>query len=162
MSDAFDQFILLLASLKLSERDTFKLVERIRYTDPYEIMLLTKEVRSFVRYKMPSSTFDEPVRIRSLPREHLSSNESSVGERVQRLLKDEAGLSTANAVELLSDALVSEQLIAAREIPPLSRKSLANWVDRVISNVAPKDMLRVATLLRNKIAHAPSTGWLKS
>lgn len=162
MSDSFEQFILLLTSLKLSERETVQLLERIKRTPPQELVLLTRELRSFVRYQMPMSTYDTPSYPTITIREHNASGDGSVGERVQRLLRDEAGLSTDAAMNLLTDALTAEKLIAERDVPPLSRKSLANWVDRLIVKVPAKEVLRVATLLRNKIAHAPSTGWLKS
>lgn len=90
------------------------------------------------------------------------SSNTSVGDRVERLLKNEARLPTKIAWSLISTALIDEGLIQKADLPPLSKKSLSDWTDRLTSKVESREILRIATLIRNKFAHQNRPDWSSS
>lgn len=63
------------------------------------------------------------------------------------------------AVDIFSGALIREKLLRADQIPPLSKKAFNTWVDRISTIVEPKELLRIATLIRNRLAHEGNTDW---
>lgn len=92
-----------------------------------------------------------------------NSYDSSVGERVERLLKIEAGLTNTQAADELSLRLAELGLIDLDDIPPISRKQFSKWVERLAESVTEKDILRCATIIRNEHVHRPISDWtLKS
>ena len=154
MKDTLSRVLLCLTALDLSKAELHGLIVEFQ-SMPLEAIIDRVE---FLRRSVPAHFVDD-YRIRfTHPRS--VHQDSSVGQRVERLLRDEAGLSTSQAVEKLSSRLVEMGLIEGQQVPPLSRKSLRDWVGRLIKNVSAKDVLRVATILRNEIVHSPVNDWV--
>ncbi len=83
-----------------------------------------------------------------------------VATRVERLLKDEAGLSTHQAYQALAHSLVTEGVLSARDLPPLpNKKGLHYWVSRLDEHVPAKVVLQHATRIRNSAVHEPKKPW---
>ena len=45
------------------------------------------------------------------------------------------------------------------EIPHANRRAFSDWVERIAKVVAHKDLLQVATLIRNRFVHSPPADW---
>jgi len=155
MKDHVAQLALAIASLGLKNgelRDLLQLLRRIPVED------LSKRIASLhqssLAWSVDSKTTDTQI-------DHLNrpSRDATVGQRVERLLKIEAKLPTAVASAKLTEMLVQSGLIAASDVPPLSRKALRLWVDRVVQKVPAKEVLRCATVLRNEFVHSPGADW---
>lgn len=82
---------------------------------------------------------------------------NGVGEKVERLLLEEAGLSKAVAVRLLTDELKSRFPRVA--IPPESRKGFRQWIRRLSTMATESDLLHLATTIRNKFVHEKPADW---
>jgi|GEM_PF-3680157 len=154
MKDNLLRFIFCLAALDLPRDELHRLIAEFQSMPREEIAGRV----DYLRHSLPPHFLDD-YRIRFSDRKRPRSRGVSVGERVERLLKAEAGLSTIQAVEKLTSRLVETMAIERREVPPLSRKSLRNWVGRLIGKVPAKDVLRAATILRNEFVHSPVSDW---
>jgi len=158
MKDSLSHVVAFIATLDLSEEDLSRLVTELNSLTSEELNARVSSVRLMGQ----SHLFDEATPKSSERRYPAQFRDASVGERVERLLKIEAGLTTAQAMEKLSLRLCDLGLIAYDDIPALSRKSLRDWVGRLSQRVPPKDILRCATILRNEHVHRPSRDWTLS
>lgn len=155
MKDSYSRLIFVLAGLGVSRGELRQLLLKLRSTSIEEVV---NEVSSLALVKKPNR--EESLDLSYNNYINRVHRDSSVGERVERLLKDEANLSGPAAHRILSDMLAATGLMAPDDIPDLSKKALRVWVDRLISSgVSEKELLRLATLARNRIAHSPQTDW---
>lgn len=153
---------LLLAGSGLSLSEIERAVMELQRNDPYDVVaqidhLRREMAKSFERRRHePTWEYvrDHPIRIR----ETLFSH-SDIGERVEDLLKHQAGLGTSQAFDLLVESLMKAGALHGDDVPPLSRKSLSNWVGR-LSNVVPQKLiLSHATQIRNSFVNSPGADW---
>jgi hypothetical protein len=149
--------LLILASLDLTRSELYRLVKELHSMPPGEITDRVLYLRENLNRE-----FGDEYRFLEARKKHFRSSDSTVGERVERLLKKEAGLTTRQAVDQLTSQLISMGLVEGRDVPPLSRKSLSDWINRLLQRVPAKDILRGATVLRNEHAHRPGDDWLLS
>lgn len=154
MKDNLTRIMLAIAALELSPPELHRVMIELQSMPPDEIGARI----SYLRKSLPRHLFED-FRIRSSTNHGLRYRDVSVGERVERLLKDEAGLSTSQAIERLSSRLTERNLIEKTDVPPLSRKSFSDWVTRLSKRVAPKDILQAATIIRNEYVHSPVNDW---
>jgi hypothetical protein len=155
MKDNFSRALFLFAALDLSGLELYGVLRQLHSMPPEELTDRILDLQH--RFDCNSDS-----RFKRSRKKKPRSRDASVGERVSTLLKKEAGLTTAQAVNLLTSRLVSMGLVQPGDVPPLSRKSLTDWINRFSKKVPPKDILRVATLLRNDHIHRPSDDWLIS
>lgn len=158
MKDNLSRVVAFFATLDLSEEDLHCLVTELKSLTPEEINARV----SALRHVGQAHLFDEATSKSSEKKYLAQPRDASVGERVERLLRAEAGLTTAQAVEKLSLRLADLGLVAREDVPALSRKSLRDWVGRLAQRVPPKDILRCATILRNEHVHRPIRDWTLS
>lgn len=145
---------LLLATMGLSRSDLKKLLLDFS-REPVESLVddvekIALHARSGTEYTGDADDRDVILKV---------SNDSNVGMRVERLLRKEANLSSAKACRVLSAMLLDAGLIKEQDIPPLSKKSLHVWVDKILPYVPAKDLLRLATIARNNFVHKPKSDW---
>lgn len=81
---------------------------------------------------------------------------TEIYEKIRDYLVVELGLSAYEVVDLVSAEMYK---INKGEVPPLSKKSLRNWVARLISVHSPSQVLHVLTSIRNKTLQSHSRGW---
>lgn len=154
MSTPIYRMAMLLAAARFTDREIMEIQQRMASADPYEIIELIKEYRE---QENPISTGrTAPIRMQV-----KSDHNWSVGERVERLLKIDAGLSSREAVKLLSSALVAEKLIHRNHLPDLSKKSFSYWADKLSLMIDPKELLRVATQVHNQVVGNNQIDWLR-
>ncbi|MCC5051994.1 hypothetical protein [Xanthomonas campestris] len=149
MNNPLDRLIFALAAMELTSGELAYLEVRLRTLPP-------KTLEKLVHSQMHAQ---QKYQDESRHQVTLRGNSSTVGDRVERLLKVDARLSTMKAVDIFSGALIREKLLRADQIPPLSKKAFNTWVDRISTIVEPKELLRIATLIRNRLAHEGNTDW---
>lgn len=155
MKDSYSRLIFVLAGLGVSRNELRQLLLRLRSVAVEEVV---NEVSSLALAR--ASDREESLDLRFNSYSSRGHRDSSVGERVERLLKDEANLSGPAAHQILSDMLIAAGLMAKDEVPALSKKALRVWVDRLIAaGIAEKEVLRLATIARNRVVHSPQTDW---
>ncbi len=159
MKSKFSRLLYSLAALGLTEYELKELLLELRKIHPEDICLRVKSIT----HNNDHLTFEEnnSSYMRS-SKTVLQSNDASVGPRVERLLKAEAHLSTGVAVTLLTSKLIELKFIDKNDVPPLSRKSLGDWVVRLSQKIPAKDILSCATILRNEYIHSPISDWTLS
>jgi hypothetical protein len=155
MKDNLSRIIFCFAALDLSEDELRELVKDLRTIHWEEIKLRVSLIRQYILHYQVIEDFHPSRKKRS----KIQSHDSSVGERVEQLLKVEANLTTAQAVEKLASRLSEMGMIDQQDMPPLSRKSLRGWINRLLKKVPAKDILRCATILRNEYVHSPISDW---
>jgi hypothetical protein len=158
MKDTLSRIMLCLAALDLPQDELRRLVNELRSMSWQEINARVSSLRQHSQYP---ATYEDTFPSWA-ERSPDQSHGASVAERVERLLKVEAGLSTAQAVEKLASRLSEMGLIEFRDLPTLSRKSFRDWVVRLAQRVPSKEILRHATILRNEHVHSPITDWTLS
>lgn len=152
MKNARRHAAMIFAKAGISDKEIVRLLLDIRRVHPEDFI---EEVEA-CRAKLRSVGSSNP-RNASRP-----DKEWTLGERVETLLKKEARLSTANAHIALTNALVDALLVRPDELPPLSKKSFSSWVDRVAAIVPHKELLRLATMIRNRHVGGDPIDWLGS
>lgn len=74
--------------------------------------------------------------------------------KVRDMLVLELGLTTEEVVSLLTSRLSSHG-----HIPPLSKKSLSNWLDRLSTFISPSQILHAAAVVRDQYKNSESLDW---
>lgn len=155
MKDNLHRLFLLLAALDVPPSEARNLLRRACELSPYDLHVKLSSLKQPRDY----GDVEEVDSLASQRRLFDDGGNLSVGRRVERLLRNEAGLGTQAAVEMLSRRLVQHGVVASPQIPPLSRKSLEYWINRLISVVPEKEILRQATILRNELVHQRPPDW---
>jgi hypothetical protein len=155
MKENLARLVLAIASLELTEREVRDLIQELRRTPIDELTERVASLRnSSLSWSIDRKTSDTQPELLSRPQ-----RDATVGQRVERLLKTEARLTTAVAADRLATMMVELGLIAANDVPPLSKKALRIWIERVVQKVPEKEVLRCATVLRNEFVHSPGADW---
>lgn len=82
---------------------------------------------------------------------------SETAEKIERLLVHDTGMSKSHAVDFLRMELM--QRYPEAEIPTESRKGFVAWIARLTNIIPEKELLHIATSLRNSLVHDPSPDW---
>lgn len=154
MSDVYDRLVLLLAAASFTRREISEIHGALRRNSADELVWRVTELRqAYLR----NGELKQPER-----RTNRNDSSWTVGERVAKLLKEEAQLSSSAAHSFLTKALVKDRLISKDAIPPVSKKAFHDWVDRLGYIVPPRELLRIATEIRNGVVGDDSADWLSS
>lgn len=81
-------------------------------------------------------------------------NYSDLYLKVKNMLVFELGLTTPEIVHLLSAELGDK-----KHVPPLSKKSLENWLERLSSYYSPSEILHAAAVIRDQFNKKKSMDW---
>ncbi len=162
MSSPQRKLALLLAGSGLSLPEIERAISELQHEGPYELLMqvdyIRKEISTVFGRRRHEPIWDyKPIPSVQI-RESLGGL-SDIGVRVESLLKDQARLGTHEAYKLLSTSLVSANALHRRDVPPLSRKALSNWVARLSKIVPGKLILSHATQIRNSLVHSPDADW---
>lgn len=74
--------------------------------------------------------------------------------KVRDMLVHDLGMSNEQIVNVLA-----ERLGGGEHIPPLSKKSLANWLERLTSYYQPSEILHAAVVVREKYGKGKQLDW---
>lgn len=154
MNTLLTRFCLLLAGTNYTQSELMRLfadLEKMgRQRTVEEILFLREQARG-------NSVADEG---NLLPPPVSKDDLTSATTRIVALLRDEAQLSTREAIAVLSSALKEKfPELRGNVLPPQSKKSLAVWIERVSRIVPERELLHLATVLRNRRVHAVSGDW---
>src|SRR4030042_4977325 len=104
---------------------------------------------------------DRPSRLqegRNLSDPDLFADKSNVtyfAKRIEKLLRDEAGLSAWEAKKKLLEALEKYEGFRRPLRPSLEKKSFSAWVEFLANHTSRNLLLEEATRIRNEIVHRP-------
>lgn len=155
MKENLSRIMLCFAALDLDDVELRQLVDELNSMSWREIK---SQVSSLRRYSKNRQVHKRTSKSNTT-KPFTSYHDASFGERVERLLKDEAGLTTAQAAELLTLQLAKLGLVDLQKIPAPSKRPLRDWVGKLAQWIPEKDILRYATIIRNEYVHRPITDW---
>jgi hypothetical protein len=156
MKDNFTRLMLCLASLDLSPTELRGLLKELHGIELGELSAILSTI-NVPKATARRDSIDLPG---FHPDDRTSTKNSSLGYRVERLLRVEAGMTVSQAVDELTNRLRLSDELRVVELPALSRKSLSDWVTRLARLVPEKEILRCATLVRNEHVHRPTRDWV--
>ena len=158
MNPLVNHLCMLLAGANLDQDELTKLFALLKRTDTRVLLNQIDTIRSF------SERFANVVED-SGPEVDKASNrppQASAVNRIVHMLKVEAGMSTTEATRQLAAMLRSKfpDTVTTEAVRPLPKKSLAEWIIRASRYINERDLLHVATVLRNSRVHAKPNEWL--
>lgn len=92
-----------------------------------------------------------------VPRGNFYYELNDTAQKIERLLIDDAGMPKTLAINILSNELINKYPGLA--IPHEGRKGFSAWVRRVASLVPEKELLYIATNIRNRTVHDLPSDW---
>jgi hypothetical protein len=160
-SRTISRLMLLLAAAGWRRDEVNRVIHELRYSSDHEIDAVYSEIGSFKKYLIGSVEHRDEVfeAVATRPRVQSISTVSEVGRRVHKLLRDEAGMTNDEVVKAFKQHFRETDPSRARKIKPLSKKSLASWVDGLTDIYSPSEILHIATIIRNKRVHDGSLDW---
>lgn len=157
MNKLISRFCLLLAGSDLSESEIARLFNELRNRGLTQIMEEVSYLRSVADKRSLNRAENEEL----FSSPTVSADHSSAAGRIVALLRDEAHMSTREAVEELSLALLEKfpDLRKNDALPQLSKKSFDVWLEKLARIVPPRELLHLATVIRNRRVHQVSKDW---
>lgn len=156
------KLILLLGAADWSAEEIFRVFSEIKSSRlrPSEIDEMLADFKGFRTHIIKSSKIyyqSDVYRIEYV--EPKSVDVSDTADKVERLLRFEAGMTNLEAVSHIARELERLDPSRASGIPSYSKKSLASWVERLSRLYSQSEILHVATLIRNKYVHGADPDW---
>lgn len=160
MQHTTKKFLLLLAGSGLSRKEINQIVEELQNLPPD---LLADSIQS-LRHNAPDILDDVADSILvgehrpySAKRSHRTG--SDVPMRVECLLRDEAGLKVSQAAAELLRSLEQKRTNLAVAVKPPNKESFYNWLQKLLRQIEPSELLHHATLVRNRYVHNTGQDW---
>jgi hypothetical protein len=149
MKSAYLNICRLLASSGYQERDIAEFVHELIKQGPSAAIGDIDDFRRLMKTTSSSRIFDTQTE-QAVPL-------SDTALKIERLLINDAGMPKAVAVSLLSDEL--RLRFPRLDVPPESRKGFYSWIRRLTALVSEKELLHIATSIRNRSVHDSPTDW---
>jgi hypothetical protein len=150
MSTAYQKICQLLASCGFREHEIAEFAGMVSRANPRTLVEDVTRLRRFMSDSLHERALDVPSDASLAPT-------SEVEDKIERLLIHEAGLPRALAVEKLSSAI--RLRFPNLAIPPEGRKGFRAWIGRLALLVPEKELLHIATSVRNQSVHEAPSDW---
>jgi len=150
-SRTISRFMLAIASSDLTDAELRELEKWLQNT-PHVLSRQVKALREQAgRLASPSGEHD--------PEDNTSNNpdRDPLVERLDQLLRREAGLNATRAADLLAERIHEEYRDLS--IPSLGKESFQRWLRLLLEEVPATSLLHFATQIRNSAVHAPMSDW---
>ena len=160
MRRTIKKFLLLLAGSGLSRIEISQIVKELQYLSP---SLLADSIQ-YLRHNELDILDDVADSILSgAHKPHRSKGSRRAGNdvpmRVELLLRNEAGLKVSQAALELLSSLERERGGMAGTMKPPNRESFYSWLNKLLRQIGPSELLHHATLVRNRYVHNTGQDW---
>jgi len=149
MKSGYLRICQLLASSGFREQEIADFAHEVCQSTPAAFVDYVRHLRKFLSESTQDRDFDIPNNSRLL--------KSDVETKIERLLIQEAGLPRAVAVEQLTTLLQSR--FPNSKLPPEARKGFRVWIRKLTALIPEKELLHIATSLRNRMVHEAPSDW---
>ena len=150
MKSSYQQICTLLAASGFRDRDIADFTQTLFEVGPQAFAQDVLSLRHAIPEMGRDIPYDTPSRIQAEP-------SSEISERIERLLILEAGLPKAAAIEVLSSEL--KERYPNNIIPSESRKGFHAWIHRLTNAIPEKQLLHLATSIRNRYVRERPSDW---
>ena len=151
MKNAYIKICRLLAASGYRESEFAEFIEEASAAGPTSFISTLGELR---RFEMSQTTVRLFV---DKPADRFVAHSSDAALKIERLLINDARMPRAVAVDALSEEL--RRNFPSRDIPSESRKGFANWIRRLSAIFPEKELLFLATAIRNRVVHDAPNDW---
>ncbi|WP_216916605.1 MULTISPECIES: hypothetical protein [unclassified Synechococcus] len=151
MNDAYVRICRLLAASGYREKELFEFIEKAAFEGPKFFLSTIRELRELENNQSVFHVFVDT------PSHEYKSPPSEAAIKIERLLIDEARMPRTVAINALSEEV--KRHFPSRHIPPESRKGFVNWIRRLSEVVPEKDLLFLATAIRNRVVQDAPSDW---
>lgn len=141
----------LLAASGYGTSELKEFVEQVLRSGPGAFLSTVNELRHRDTYSLRERASGNP------PADKRSEPPIDSAAKISRLLLREAGFPRKVAIEVLTGEL--RQRYPSQQIPAESRKGFDNWIRRLSQQFPEKDLLFLATAIRNRVVHDAPTDW---
>lgn len=150
MSTAYQKICRLLASSGFREHEIAEFARMVFHANPRVLVEDVTQLRRLMDDSLHGRALDIPSNASLIPT-------TDVEDKIERLLIHDTGLPRALAVERLSSVLHSRFPVVV--IPPESRKGFRAWIRRLTTIVPEKELLHIATNVRNQLVDETPSDW---
>lgn len=150
MKSPYLEICRLLAAAGYSLRDVAEFIEVVANQGPDLVMRDIDGIRKSMNQVMSNIDFDEP-------KEYSLISSSDTAQKIERLLIRDAGMPKMVAVDVLSHELKARY--PGMQIPAEGRKGFTSWIRRLTSFIPEKELLHLATNIRNRSVHDMPSDW---
>lgn len=151
MKYPIDRILLLLAASDLEPSEIAAALRAIKDIHPKEAISRIDEIRRVAR----DITRGVPAGRAEGGRYDEQSHEDALN-RIDRLLRNEVGLTVAQASEAMMRALSEDLGPDMLKVGPPNREAFSKWLRRLIRFAPPRMLLHYATQIRNTAFHEES------
>ena len=145
----------LLAASGFSDRDISEFLKDVSNMGPNSVI---SDVRDIRRLADPNSGVHvSGIRVYDVPSEVFLPPPSDTALKIERLLIHDAGLTKFAAIELLSNEI--RKKFPSVYIPSESRKGFRSWIEKLGHFLPEKELLHIATKIRNRSVHEYPNDW---
>ncbi|MDZ4303628.1 MAG: hypothetical protein U1C13_18510 [Pseudomonas sp.] len=154
-----EDLIIMLVSAGWSKRGIVEVIMRASTMDPYhleeEIGEITYKIGELRKFSSRKESYNN-LGYRAYSKKIVpdASGSSDLYLKVKDMLVLDLGLSNDQIVSLISERLGGEEYL-----PPLSKKSLANWLDRLTAYYSPSEILHAAAVIRDRFHKGQPLDW---
>lgn len=150
--------LVILISAGWAKRDIITALMDLSKLTPYELEDALSEISyrlgEIRRYTGIKENYSRSLISNSFKKTTSEDQYTDLYLKVRDMLVHDLGLSNEQIVSLLSD-----RLGRGAHLPPLSKKSLANWLDRLSVYYAPSEILHAAAVIREKYSKGQPLDW---
>jgi hypothetical protein len=151
MKNTYFRICRLLAASGYRESEIVEFIEHALSVGTTSVLSTVRELR---RREADSSAF---LDLTDKPTNRIIPSATDVPSKIQRLLINDARMSRTAAIAALTEEL--RQQFPMLEIPSESRKGFTTWIRRLSETVPEKNLLFLATTIRNRIVHEAPSDW---
>lgn len=152
-----DDLMIMLISAGWTNREILDVLKKVSSIQPSQLQQGLNELawrfEDATKFKI-FSRGSSYVRSGLVKRSVSYDNESELYQKVRDMLVVDVGLSAERIVELLSERLAGDDYI-----PPLSKKSLSNWLERLSHYFPPSEILHAASVIRDQYIKNSGLDW---
>ena len=150
MKRAYLKLCRLIAASGFRDRENVEFAEYVTERSPGDLITDILELRELMVDVSRERIFEAPsIGFDILP--------NGMDEKVERLLIHDAGLPKIIAVEELTRML--NERFPGIKVPPESKKGFRLWIQKLCSLVPEKELLHLASSLRNRVLHEAPSDW---
>jgi hypothetical protein len=155
MRNPLTRVLVTLAATDISPSELHRFLRWVDLLGRDEVIRRIENIRNDLR-KYDDLAEGVPKQIGSRDSDYTTQE---VSQRVARLLLSGTGLNKTEAAGLVLRGIEAELGRPIKDFPAYNKMSLDEWLKKISNRIAPNDLLRIASLIRNNKVHGLGIDW---